>query len=431
MVNLLDTGGKTIFFNPETEVIKDFEIFEQILIFRGGLGMFNMATQRRANDICKEKMKKLKIGILTFHDGDNFGSVLQAYALQETVKQFNTDCVEIINYKQPYLLDKFKLITFNKSSPKKFIISLIDNMLFTSCRYLAKIRYRDFRDKYMNISSVKYFNSRDINGYDAYIVGSDQVWNNEIIRDDETFFLGFCTNNQKKIAYAASIGNNNICGEQLDWLKKHINNIDYISVREDSAMKTISSLTKKEVVQVLDPALLADQKLWDKFVKVKKYRTSYLLLYRIYANDELYNVANKIARHLNLKVIYIHYRSNNPKVLDYSNKPYKYDFKNVRSAGPKDFITLLKNANFIVTNSFHATAFSIIFNKNFIVVPDKERGDRLISLLNMLKLSKRIITSYTQVLENFNFEVNYETANEILSKEKEKSLCFLQNALKN
>jgi hypothetical protein len=391
--------------------------------------MFNMATQRGADDICKERMAKLKVGILTLHVGDNFGGVLQAYALQETVKQLNAGCVEIINYKEPYLIDKFKLIVINKSSSIKFIISFIDNMLFIPYRYLAKIRYKSFRNKYMNLSSVKYFNSKDINGYDAYIVGSDQVWNNELVKDDATFLLDFCAKSKKKIAYAASLGNSNVIGKQLDWLKKYINNIDYISVREDSAKKIISSLTKKEVVHVLDPTLVADRKVWDNLIKVAKFKTPYLLLYRIYANDELYDVANRIARQFHLKVIYIHYWCNNVKVLDYSIKPYKYGFKNVRSAGPKDFITLLKNANFIVTNSFHGTAFSIIFNKNFIAVPDKERGNRLTSLLNMFKLSERIITSHKQVLENFNFEVDYKTANEILNREKEKSFEFLKNAL--
>jgi exopolysaccharide biosynthesis predicted pyruvyltransferase EpsI len=180
-------------------------------------------------------------------------------------------------------------------------------------------------------------------------------------------------------------------------------------------------------VQVLDPTLLVEQQLWDKCIKIVKLKTPYILLFRIAVNEELYNVANTIAQQIHLPVIYLNYHAFT--VLDHSNKPKRYCFKNVRCAGPKEFVTLFKNAKFIVTNSFHGTAFSIIFNKNFVVIPDKNRGNRVTNLLNMLELSERIINNHNQISENFNFEVDYKTANEILNKQKEKSFTFLKKVL--
>jgi hypothetical protein len=371
---------------------------------------------------------RLKIGILTFHEANNFGAVLQAYALKETIKQFNNGSVEIIDYKQPYIFEDYLLVKINGSSAQEFIRSLVDNIRLLPFKYLYKKNFKKFRKKYLDISVVKYHNPKDINGYDIYIVGSDQVWNTRIVKYDEVFFLGFGTGKKKKIAYGASIGSDNVSVEQRAWIEKGINNIDYISVREDSAVKIITPLVNKQVERVLDPTLLADPKLWNKCINDTKLKTPYLLLYKVPVNDELYNVTNIIARQLHLPVVYVHYHSYSN--FDDSDKPKKYGFKNKKTGGPSEFITLIKNAKFIVTNSFHGTAFSIIFNKNFVAVPGAG-GTRITGLLNMLHLSDRVVTNHNQVTENFNFEMNYKTANEILSKEKEKSLNFLKNALEN
>jgi hypothetical protein len=374
----------------------------------------------------------MKIGILTFHTMDNYGCVFQVYALQEVVKQLNYGSVEIIDYQNQYINETYRLFKIsNRNSAASYIKCIFDNILFSAHRYLLKIKYRKFRDKYINISARQYLNSKDINGYDVYIVGSDQVWNNEITKDDETFYLGFCEKKAKKIAYGASLGFYDINSTQLAMLKRHIDNIDYISVREDNAVKTLTPLTTKKVTQVLDPVLLVNQELWDSFIKINRIAKPYLVLYRIVANDELYDIANAIAQQLHLQVIYIHFHVQLAKIKDYSNKPNKYGFKNVRCVGPQEFLTLVKNAKYVVTNSFHTTIFSIIFNKNFVVIPHEKTGARVTSLLTILKLNERIIANHNQISDKFNFEVDYRMVNEILIKEKENSMEFLKDALRN
>jgi hypothetical protein len=133
-------------------------------------------------------MIKLKIGILTLHDADNYGAILQAYALKKIIKQFNKGSVEIIDYKKPYIREVYKLVKLDRSSTVSCIRSLLENMILLPSRYFKKNKFRKFRKEYMDISAVKFFSSKDISGYDIYIVGSDQVWNNVIVKNDETFF---------------------------------------------------------------------------------------------------------------------------------------------------------------------------------------------------------------------------------------------------
>ena len=138
-----------------------------------------------------QKGNFMKIGILTFHDADNYGAILQAYALQETIKKINSD-VEIINYKQPNIVKSYRLIKVYTNSIYNLIRSILSSLihLYNNCK--RKSKFRSFRKKYMNISREIYYQSSKIKGKDIYITGSDQVWNGEITNYDRTYFLNFC-----------------------------------------------------------------------------------------------------------------------------------------------------------------------------------------------------------------------------------------------
>jgi hypothetical protein len=143
------------------------------------------------------------------------------------------------------------------------------------------------------------------------------------------------------------------------------------------------------------------------------------LIYGLTGNEEILRLADIISKKLNLKVLYIN---------DFL-KGNKYRFRNLRKIGPEEFVSLFYNASYVVTDSFHGTAFSVIFKKDFITVPHKTRGTRMISLLNLLKLDERIIKDSSQLTDNYPLYVDYNIPNQLLNNERQKSFEFLKKAI--
>ena len=207
--------------------------------------------------------------------------------------------------------------------------------------------------------------------------------------------------------------------EKMSWrIRNHINHIDFISVREKSSVYTLRPFTSKRIFHVLDPTLLLERNTWEILAKTKKKRKPYLLVYRVSGNEDVFKIAGNIGRRLNLEVVYIN-----------NHKPAIAGIKNIRRVGPRDFITLFRDASFIVTNSFHGTTFSVLFNKDFVTVPHEKRGSRMIDLLHLLKLEDRIITNTDQIGEGYRLQVDYLIPNKILNIERKRSIMFLQRAI--
>lgn len=357
----------------------------------------------------------MEIGILTFHDADNYGAVLQAYALQEVLKSL-VENVEIINYKQPYILKDYKVLMLEK---KNLLKSIISNIYYLNTRISKKYKFYAFRKKYMLITKNKYYSSSEIIGKDVFVVGSDQIWNSEITNFDTTFFLDFCSNKARKIAYAASLGKDKISKDDIKIFKENLNNFDSISVREKNSIDILRKYTNKEIFLCLDPTFLACNSIWNKFIYENKIHYDYLLVYRLTDNEEVLKIADIISKKLNLKVLYI---SN-------SIRKDSYGFKKIKRVGPNDFLTLFNNASFVVTDSYHGTIFSIIFKKDFITIPHKTRGSRMSSLLQLINLDDRIVTNSNVLNDCFNYKIDYSLTNEILDIERKKSFDFLKQSL--
>lgn len=358
----------------------------------------------------------MKIGILTFHSSNNFGALLQAYALKEAVKRMGKD-VEVLNYRQPYLVNQRKIVVIDTKS----VLALLKSILFTIShlpKRIVNIKFARFRKKHLNLSKTIFNHATKIKGYDTYIAGSDQVWNTRITKGDLAYFLPFCSAQQGKIAYAASIGEDTVTDEHRAILKSNINNFNHISVREESAVEVLQEFTDKKIWHVLDPVLLLDHKAWSQLARSRTEKEKYLLIYRVFEDEEVYKVARIVAKKLNMQVRYINnYRED------------KYDFISERRVGPREFIGLFQHAAFVVTNSFHGTAFSIVFNKDFITVPPKGRRGRIDSLLQLLNLEHRLVSNCSEIRHDYAFAIDYRAANLLLEKEKEKSLLFLRQAI--
>lgn len=359
----------------------------------------------------------MKVGILTFHRANNYGAVLQAYALQETVQQLGYE-VEIVDYKQEYIESKYRKVRLNTKS----IVSLVRSFASTVIHYYEfsqrERTFNSFRIDNLTLSTNSYDKVSEVQGFDALISGSDQVWNPKATGYDRAFFLDTPESAVKKISYAASLGRDKITEEEKNFIQNHIANFDSISVREKSAKDILSNFTDKEIVRVLDPTLLADRKIWDKFISKNEYG-DYLLVYSVGPLNNLLEIVTEISLKLGIKVLFI----TEKKIKISSNQVH------LKGVSPEKFLTLIYNAKFIVTNSFHGTAFSLIFNKNFFAIPHKDSGARMIELLNLFNLSKLLITNKNEINELLSYSINNVEINEILRQEKTKSLKYLESSL--
>lgn len=362
----------------------------------------------------------MKIGILTFHDADNYGAVLQAYSLKEYIKKNIDGCkVEIVNYKSQEILNGSKLVSIDNTSIKNSVISILRSIVYLPTSISKKNKFKKFRQDYLDLSSKSYLDSKQISGYDLYVVGSDQVWNTDIIGNDTTYFLDFKAEYSKGISYAASLGRNELDNSKINNISKISKNFDFISVREESSIKEIKKITSKEVINTLDPTLITSQQLWSKIISCSSKNEKYVLVYMLSMNEEVLKIASRISKMLGIDVWYI----NN------SYKKNKYGFKNIRKVGPKEFLDLFKNASFVVTNSFHGTTFSIIFNKNFITVPHLTRGNRMKDLLKKLQLQDRIVTNSNEIRDDYKIHIDYTKVEYLLREAQKQSTYYLLNSI--
>lgn len=336
----------------------------------------------------------MKVGILTFHDAHNYGAVLQAYALKKYIKQLGYD-VNVINYHHKTIPDGFPRENNEERWEKfnKFIKELTngEQTVYTSEEDLEKL---------------------DI---DFWICGSDQIWNTEITRGfNKGFFLDFETNG-KKISYAVSMGIPNLPKEQEEDFKNSINKLDYISVREETLKQYAEKFTDKKVTKTLDPTLLLENKDYDDLILENKYG-DYVLIYALGPDERLTKIAKKIAEEKNAKIVELN-----------DKEKENYFCEQVSNAGPMEFLTLIKNAKAIITNSFHGTIFSIIFEKEFYTITRLNRNSRMENILDIVGMRDRLLDKIEE-LENVK-EQDYNKALKNLEEEKKKSQEFLKIAL--
>lgn len=337
--------------------------------------------------------KRKKIATLTFHRAINYGAALQTYALQKSIQKLGYD-TEVMDYRCDFLESLHNPYSFKLyRTPLHFLYALYKNRIKRDNRK----SFREFLQKNVTLSSVVYDKSNLKSAeqiYDAFIVGSDQVWNCNCTKFDKTYFLDFVEDKNKKYSYAASIGIN----LETDELKKEYQRLlsDYkvLNVREEQGRQELASMGLEAQVAI-DPTLLLDKKEWLKLAQKPsklKFDEKYLLVYVIVETPTIFERAKKIAAQHKLEIIYINEMFFN-----------KSGVKNLNGVTPTEWLWLFANADFIVTNSFHGTAFSVNFEKQFAVEPLPVKtnvNSRIYDFLNLVGLSDRIFDKGLEAFED-------------------------------
>lgn len=359
-------------------------------------------------------------GIITFYNAHNYGAVLQTYALKKELLSLGFD-VHIICYdnyaiRKVYLYNR--IIKFEHNFIK--FIKMILNKIYSEKEY--KIRWKKFDyfiKQLVGNNSKVYTRLEDfINiNFDYIIFGSDQIWNPNITKGIDKVYMGDFSTRAKKITYAASMGINKLDKDNENKFFNLLKSFNYISVREVQLQKYIESNSSYNIEVVLDPTLLLKKQNYNNIlINIFKNR-KYLLVYTFKNNRELVKKSNILAKKIGLELIIV----SCVKTLKYVGYYQRGDL------GVGEFLGAIKNASFIVTDSFHGTAFSIIFNKQFYTLPSGEVSSRTISLLSELNLLNR----YKQIKDINKIEpkINYKNVNKVLDSKRKNSVNFLRMAL--
>ena len=363
----------------------------------------------------------MKIGILTFHCAHNFGAVLQAFALQSQLQLMGYD-VEIINYRPKYL-DR----GFPKLHKWMFSIGNLKNTIFRYFRIIRKeqksyIKYGLFEKRYLKLSDLcqnKDDIAKIIDNLDCLILGSDQIWNEKFNGNDDIWLGNFQHFKGKIITYAASAGNNEFSDDWRSKIEKALHKYASISVRESFLIPKLQNIIGNNIniKTVLDPTLMVKPEIWNKF-KDNDYNYRYILCYQARRSDDIYRIAKNLANQLKAKVISV----------DFWDNSFNSNITNA-IVSPNEFVSMIKNAQCVVTTSFHGTAFSIICEKPFYTLKLHDDGDgRIENLLNLLGLTDRMIDKSSS--PQFS-ECNYKTANDKLSYLRNLSQEYLKESLFN
>jgi len=373
--------------------------------------------------------------IATTYKGYNFGTSLQAYASKLFISKMGY-VGEIIWYKD--FLAKGRDIRIRKilmillriiSSPSLFkkTILIYKNSFEREIGEESKVFFKKFAEDKLNVKKMywyelkKYAKSNDVI---ASICGSDQIWNATNIYIDPIYYLKFSPQ-ERRVAYAPSFGKDQIPNYNKNIIKKNIEKIKYISVREEQGVNIIKELLGKDVPVMLDPTLLIQREQWinESVNYLAKIEEDYILLYFLDSPSQMaMKYINRVVEKFGLKVIAI------PNMHTEFQKFPNYVIKNV---GPLEFVNLVAHAKFVCTDSFHGTAFSVNLNIPFITFKREygaasDQSSRIISLLSNLKLEDRYISDNEAELDLLG--LSFEVSEKILENEREKAKEYLIQA---
>lgn len=366
----------------------------------------------------------MKVGIITMHCPLNYGAVLQAYALQTYIESLGHQ-VEIIDYRPEYIMLPTRL---SYIGDRKYRQNIILRIAYLGLKVFPRIRvsknFYGFLHKYIHLSSQKYMSLKSLAenapDYDIYICGSDQIWNVYLPNgNDDAYFLSFA-GDKPKMSYAASMSMDGSFDEETTKrFAKLLNDFCAISVREDVAVGQLAFLNRK-IEHVLDPVFLLNKEMWIQNLCLDNgdRNDKYILIYPMGDGQSVFRQAKRLSEITGLPVYSI----------SQSNKIPTFIKKNYNGPKVEDFVGLIKNATYVVTNSFHGTAFSIIMKKNFWACSIKNTSSRIKSLVRVVGLENRLLAD-DDTTRNLTEQINYLNIENNLNKAVLHSKQFIIDSL--
>lgn len=374
----------------------------------------------------------MKVGILTLPLWQNYGGILQAYALRKSVESLGHDAILIDVKREDKSFYASTLIDFKRWVKANLLVGLKRpyypntkeiNYITSHTRLFIREKINPITN-HISISKAKEF----CKNLDIVIVGSDQVWRAEYCPDLDLYTLNFENNLKSKISYAASFGTNDWRFNDSDTIKckNSLTKFDYLSVREESAVKLIRDKLNLKSIQVCDPTLLLEKEDYLKVADIPETDIPVdrgIFAYILDPNECRMKGLKDVSRNLDKSIFYLM-----PKPFDknFRSNPEDYVFPPVES-----WIRSFHESSFLLTDSFHGCVFAIIFNKPFIAIANIDRGvTRFQSLLNKFNLQDRLFDSVASIDPNiFHQEIDWQEVNRIKEQEKKRGTDFLKLVL--
>lgn len=357
----------------------------------------------------------MKVGILTFHRVNNYGAVLQNYALQKAIRLCGHEA-ETIDYHCDYIYRPYKLINLKQKGFIDYFMGVSGHIVYSLREQKTQWLRQQMKFSYpVTTQTIATLNDK----YDLFITGSDQVWNYKLTNFDRTFFLDFVKDKNKKISYGASFGLKQIDKAHCEAYGMLLNDFRFLSVRERTGADIIESLIDRKAKIVVDPTFLLTSKEWSSVAKIPDCDSDYILVYQLGFCASTLNFVQELAKKTGCMVICLPFPMG--KWIS-----CKCGF----TEGPAELLGLIKNAKYVVTSSFHGAALSILFNKNFFVEIPKgtaSMSSRIEDLLDELNLKDRFLVNGKSHFVQKN--IDYAPINNKIMRKREDSINYLKELL--
>ena len=332
----------------------------------------------------------MKIGILTYHRAENYGALLQAYALMTYLSSIGHD-VSFVDYWPKYHSDYFKLFSWKKFLHRSLSGKAMMLMNLMPSKFHRKRNLQRFMLEHLHLpQKVCYQNADDkTEHFDAVLYGSDQIWRKQKLGGvdfDPWYFGAENVQADKRIAYAGSMGAINTTASDDDYVKAMMKNFDHVSVRESDLYNYLAKLEEPSEL-VCDPVFLLTKEQWRSIKLQSSDKEKYILFYNLLNTYESVRFAEKLSQKTGLAI-----REVNKQI-----SPRRIGKRYISSASVEQFLQLIDGAEYVVSNSFHGVAFSLIFQKQFFAVGMGARANRVVSLLNNIGIGERYVNGNVKV----------------------------------
>ena len=348
---------------------------------------------------------------------DNYGSILQAYSLQTVLKSYGAE---------PYILKKksiehpskirhfFGTIKRLLKPQKNYSLKKRIDLLCEEKKYaVRKQKMNEFIRNNMTVHVYDENQDSQFRQQDVFLAGSDQLWNVTDGPISNWFTFKWLDPRYKRYSYAVSLGTNELSNEQIISIKDALAEFQKVSVREKQSLNLLSPILGDKVRQDLDPVLLHNHDFWRNKQSQRLINEPYIFVYRLRPNEDIMELAKRVSKEKKCRIVYTGLYS------------YEHDgVTNIYDAGIDDFLSLIENAEVVITNSFHGTAFSVLLEKPFLSVKIATTGLRAESLLGLLNLQSQLLED---VNADYNLEIDYPRVSKTLDELRISSLEYLKS----